>query len=315
MSKWGEMQWGDEDQDGKNDTNESRDEDLPMDDVQLDADGVTKTYIEHYKNDEGQIVQTRRKVKVTTKLVRVNRNVVARRQWIKFGDLEGKPPGVEPNTTYKDHNVIHLDLRPKKREDQEEEQALDKLKPDASVVICRNCGEQGHWTLKCPQRNSMLPSSGAAAAAVVAIEASASAGGGSKYIPLHLRKDKSGNRMGGGVSMQRDDTATLRVTNLSEDVTEDDLGVLFRRFGRTTRIYLAKDRLTNRSRGFAFINYASKDHAQAAIDKLDGHGYDNLILHVECAKPREERVMEVPLVLELFWTPSAGGSREFFFTF
>jgi RNA recognition motif-containing protein len=38
----------------------------------------------------------------------------------------------------------------------------------------------------------------------------------------------------------RDDTATLRVTNLSEDTSEMDLAELFRPFGHTQRIYLAK---------------------------------------------------------------------------
>lgn len=86
-----------------------------------------------------------------------------------------------------------------------------------------------------------------------------------------------------------DDAYALRVTNISEDVTEQDLQDLFRRFGHTTRIYLAKDRVTQESRGFAFINYSNRQDAETAIAKLNGHGYANLILRVEWAKPREER--------------------------
>ena len=40
------------------------------------------------------------------------------------------------------------------------------------------------------------------------------------------------------------------------------------------------------SMGDSFVN---KDDAQRAIDKLDGYGYDSLILRVEWAAPREER--------------------------
>merc|ERR1712157_638433 len=78
---------------------------------------------------------------------------------------------------------------------------------------------------------------------------------------------------------------TLRVTNISEDTTERDLQDLFRPFGQIARIYLAKDRETNMSRGFAYVSYVRKDDAEKAIQKLNGFGYDHLILKVEWAKP------------------------------
>ena len=59
--------------------------------------------------------------------------------------------------------------------------------------------------------------------------------------------------------------------------------------GAISRIYVAFDRETGESRGFAFINFLHRDDAQRAIDKLDGHGYDSLILRVEWAQPRPER--------------------------
>lgn len=108
---------------------------------------------------------------------------------------------------------------------------------------------------------------------------------GSKYVPMHMRLGAESKPM----TNLRDDAYTLRVTNLSEDVTESDLQDLFCRFGHTSRIYLARDRVTQESRGFAFINFSMRQDAENAIAKLDGHGYANLILHVEWAKPREER--------------------------
>jgi len=59
--------------------------------------------------------------------------------------------------------------------------------------------------------------------------------------------------------------------------------------GPITRIYVAFDRETGESRGFAFINFVNREDAQRAIDKLDGYGYDNLILRVEWAAPRAEK--------------------------
>ena len=60
-------------------------------------------------------------------------------------------------------------------------------------------------------------------------------------------------------------------------------------FGPVTRIYVAFNRETGESRGFAFVNFVNKDDGERAIDKLDGYGYDSLILRVEWAAPREER--------------------------
>ena len=45
-----------------------------------------------------------------------------------------------------------------------------------------------------------------------------------------------------------DESATIRVTNLSEDTRESDLQELFRPFGPIQRIYLAKDKNTGQSK-------------------------------------------------------------------
>lgn len=57
-----------------------------------------------------------------------------------------------------------------------------------------------------------------------------------------------------GGRRQRDENS-LRVTNLSEDVTEADLQALFRPFGPISRVFLAVDKTTGENRGFAFVNY------------------------------------------------------------
>jgi len=51
---------------------------------------------------------------------------------------------------------------------------------------------------------------------------------------------------------------------------------------------LGRDRRTNESRGFAFINYANRDDAQKAIDAMNGYGYDHLILSVEWSENRKK---------------------------
>lgn len=80
---------------------------------------------------------------------------------------------------------------------------------------------------------------------------------------------------------------SLRVTNLSENVTDNDLKELFRPFGEIMRVYVAYDRDTGEHRGFAFVNFQLRKDAEKAMRTLDGYGYDNLILRVEWAAPRE----------------------------
>merc|ERR1712110_400583 len=95
-----------------------------------------------------------------------------------------------------------------------------------------------------------------------------------------------GKGKGGKGDLQQQQEASLRVTNLSEDVKEGDLQDLFGQCGRLQRVFLAKHMDTGMSKGFAFITYYSRDDAVRAIKKLHGHGYDNLIMQVMFAKPR-----------------------------
>merc|ERR1712039_1154632 len=113
----------------------------------------------------------------------------------------------------------------------------------------------------------------------------AEAGGPAKstYLPPSLRKAEDAKGKGKGDNSQE---ASVRVTNLSEDVKQGDLEDLFASQGRLSRVYLAKDAETGVSRGFAFVTYYSKEDAARAIERLNGHGYDNLIMQVQWAKPR-----------------------------
>jgi translation initiation factor 3 subunit G len=65
---------------------------------------------------------------------------------------------------------------------------------------------------------------------------------------------------------------------------EQELRDLFERFGRVTRVFLAKDRDTGRAKGFAFVSFVDRTDAASACEKMDGFGYRHLILRVEFAK-------------------------------
>ena len=88
---------------------------------------------------------------------------------------------------------------------------------------------------------------------------------------------------GDSATSKRDEGYALRITNLSQDTTDDDLLSLTRPFGRPLRCFLSKDRATGICRGFAFVNFMLREEAEACMRALDGYGYDNLILKVEWA--------------------------------
>jgi len=113
----------------------------------------------------------------------------------------------------------------------------------------------------------------------------ATTGTGGKYVPPSMR---AGAGRGAGESMRgtgsREDLPTLRVTNISEDTQENDLRELFGVFGRVARVYVGRDRETGAGKGFAFVSFEEKAVAQRALEKVNGRGYDNLILSVQWSR-------------------------------
>lgn len=113
----------------------------------------------------------------------------------------------------------------------------------------------------------------------------AGAGAPTKYIPPSMRAGARGpGESMRGPGANRDDLPTLRVTNISEDVQENDLRELFGVFGRVARVYVGRDRETGIGKGFAFVSFEDRSVAQKAMEKLNGRGYDNLILSVQWSR-------------------------------
>ena len=81
----------------------------------------------------------------------------------------------------------------------------------------------------------------------------------------------------------------LFVGNLSYDVTENDLQDLFAQYGTVIEVNLMLDRVSGRSRGFAFVTMETKEAADAATQALNGNNWQGRNLSVNEARPREER--------------------------
>lgn len=81
----------------------------------------------------------------------------------------------------------------------------------------------------------------------------------------------------------------LFVGNLSFNTTENDLHDAFAAFGTVQEANIMMDRMSGRSRGFAFVTMASADEANKAIEGLHGKQVDGRALTVNIARPKEDR--------------------------
>jgi hypothetical protein len=81
----------------------------------------------------------------------------------------------------------------------------------------------------------------------------------------------------------------LYVGNLSFQTTEDSLRAAFGGDGRqVTEVKIMLDRDTGRSRGFAFVEMATEQDAQGAIQAMNGADLDGRPLKVNEAQPRQD---------------------------
>ena len=81
----------------------------------------------------------------------------------------------------------------------------------------------------------------------------------------------------------------LYIGNLSWSITDNDLQETFEAYGEVTSCKIVKDKMTNRSKGFAFVEMPNDAEANAAISALNGQDLKGRAISVNEARPREER--------------------------
>ncbi|MFC1868237.1 RNA recognition motif domain-containing protein [Thermodesulfobacteriota bacterium] len=77
--------------------------------------------------------------------------------------------------------------------------------------------------------------------------------------------------------------------NLSYEVTEEDLKQAFEAFGDVETVKIIKDKYTDRSKGFGFVEMPNDENAQSAIDGLNETELKGRKLLVNKARPRTKR--------------------------
>nr|ABK22291.1 unknown [Picea sitchensis] len=292
--RWGELEEED---------NEDLDFLLPPPKVVGPDENGVKKIIEFRFNDQGQKVQktTTTRIRKVAK-ARLSKRALERREWRKFGDAVNEDTGSRLTMVSTEEILLERPKAPGTKEDDPRSGGGDPLsaalagaaKGGAVLMVCRICGKKGdHWTSKCPYKD-LAPAAAEGLGldkppqAADSAAGSGAPGGKGAYVPPSLRAGATVDRTSDTSNMRRrNDENSVRVTNLSEDTREADLQELFKPFGHITRVYVAVDQRTGMSRGFGFVNFANREDAQRAINKLNGYGYDNLILRVEWATPRQ----------------------------
>jgi len=80
----------------------------------------------------------------------------------------------------------------------------------------------------------------------------------------------------------------IYVGNLSYEVTEGDLKEAFNSFGEVETVKVIKDKYTDRSKGFGFVEMPDGANAQSAINELNDTELKGRKLKVSKARPRTE---------------------------
>ncbi|GJS26340.1 eukaryotic translation initiation factor 3 subunit G-like protein [Tanacetum coccineum] len=252
-----------------------------------DKDGIKKT-VEYYFNDAGQTVTTTRVTKLGT--TRVSNAIERRKSWVKFGDAVHD--NAADNLTVVSREVIAFERpnAPGTKAEDSNASSSDPLASNSGILMhCRSCGKKGeHWTARCPLKDLAQPSESVVENPTSKNPSTTSEPGAPKgtYVPPTKRGDAMRPVAPGADMRRRNDENSVRVNNLSEDTREADLNELFSPFGSVSRVYVVMDHKTCMSRGFGFVNFVRREDGERAIAKLNGYGYDNLILRVEWAAPR-----------------------------
>jgi translation initiation factor 3 subunit G len=302
--------WGDEDADSSDDESPSLSPSPPSTSAPSKLSGITVPpthtsrlnekgikIVTSYRVDPSnpsRLLKTISKIRVTTEKVRENTAVEKRRQWKKFGQAALDED--QSNITIQSRDDIYME-DPHADVDLQEEDVGKAISSNLNAFWAKQNlrNLQRKYDVTDEEEGKKADQDGWTQ---VGGGASASGGGG-KYVPPSQRGGSSSmggkslaalaaagpNESSGGRGDSNRDQNTIRVTNISEDTTEADLQELFCPFGRISRVYLAKDKETMISRGFAFVSFVHREDAARAMDKLQGHGYDHLILKLEWARP------------------------------
>jgi len=292
MAPAGTQQWADLDSD---DEEEAHDVTEPQFQTKPDENGNYITY--DYVTRDGKMYKVQRRMRRTMVTSWINKAMIARKTMKKFGKAATNDAEHEKRMIVQSEEEISIEFSKKIAvQVHSKDEAEDKFYEE-SLAMAESMNQQKKaWTeinrLRQSERDEVgaeRPSEAEKPSEIrEMMQSRAEAAPKSAYVPPSLRgkgSDADGKGKGKGMDDQQD--CSLRITNLSDDAREGDLQELFNQCGRVCRVYIAKDQQTGAPRGFAFVTYHNREDAKRAVARLNGYGYDNLILQVQFAKPRQ----------------------------
>jgi translation initiation factor 3 subunit G len=228
-----------------------------------------KKYITIYTKDELGIITKHTKIyRIETRKIKMNKDVAERRTWEKFGVSKGLPPGPDKASTNIVYDEVFFEFTNNNKiaDDKEEDSGGIFGSSNKSAVTCRHCGGN-HWSIKCTNKGGDGPSDNGPSTGTVELESRG------KYVPKFKRD-------GVDTSKENRNRNTINITNISTNSTDQDVRDLFHNYGRISRLYY------NEFKGFAYLTYSSLDACEKAIEAVNGHPYDHLILSVKMAETK-----------------------------
>ncbi|KAK4419419.1 Small RNA-binding protein 11, chloroplastic [Sesamum alatum] len=87
----------------------------------------------------------------------------------------------------------------------------------------------------------------------------------------------------------------LFVGGLSFYTNEQGLSEAFSQYGQVIEAKIVMDRVSDRSKGFGFVTYASEDEAEKAIAEMNGKPLNGRVVFVDYAKPRSGSGSGMPI--------------------
>ncbi|XP_013379255.1 29 kDa ribonucleoprotein, chloroplastic [Lingula anatina] len=85
------------------------------------------------------------------------------------------------------------------------------------------------------------------------------------------------------------EASKIYVGSLNFDSTESSLEEKFKKYGAISSVAVVRDRDTDKSKGFGFIEFASPESCQRAIDDMDGQVFEGRTIKVSQAQQRRDR--------------------------
>ncbi|KDP36187.1 hypothetical protein JCGZ_08831 [Jatropha curcas] len=78
----------------------------------------------------------------------------------------------------------------------------------------------------------------------------------------------------------------LFVGGLSFYTTENGLSEAFSQYGQVVEAKIVTDRVSDKSKGFGFVTFASVDEADKALTEMNGKTLNGRVIYVDYAKPK-----------------------------